>query len=77
MLERYAYTVEQRFLRYVQIDTQSNPESLSFPSTKGQRTLSELLVKELHEMGITDAAVDEWGYVYATIEATSSKPLPV
>lgn len=77
MLERYAYTVEQRFLRYVQIDTQSNPESLSFPSTKGQRTLSELLVKELHEMGITDAAVDEWGYVYATIEATSPKPLPV
>ena len=55
MLERYAYTVEQRFLRYVQIDTQSNPESLSFPSTKGQRTLSELLVKELHEMGINDA----------------------
>ncbi len=77
MLQRYAYTVEQRFLRYVQLDSQSNPASDSFPSTAGQKTFAALLVQELLEMGVSDAAVDEWGYVYATIEATSPKPLPV
>jgi tripeptide aminopeptidase len=77
MFERYAYTVEQRFLRYVQYNTQSDPASSTFPSTAGQKKLAALLVSELQEMGVKDAVLDEWGYVYATIEATTTKPLPV
>lgn len=66
-------TVLDRFLRYVQIDTQSDPHSTSFPSTDKQRNLSKLLLVELQMMGVTDAHLDEWGYVYATIPATSTK----
>ena len=77
MFEGYAYTVEQRFLRYVQCDTQSDPASTTFPSTPGQKKLAALLVEELHQMGILDAYMDEWGYVYATIEPTTSATLPV
>jgi tripeptide aminopeptidase len=66
-------SVLERFLRYVQIDTQSDPDSESFPSTAKQRDLSNLLAVELLEMGISDAHVDEHGYVYATIPANSDK----
>lgn len=66
------YSVEDRFLRYVQIDTQSDPTTTCFPSTEKQKDLGSLLVKELHELGISDAEMDEWGYVYATIPATSN-----
>ncbi|AQG79750.1 peptidase T [Spirosoma montaniterrae] len=68
------YTVLARFLRYVQIDTQSDPQSNTNPSTEKQKDLSRLLVQELHEMGVSDAEVDEWGYVYATIPANTDKP---
>jgi tripeptide aminopeptidase len=71
------YTVTERFLRYVQIDTQSDPESTTFPSTEKQKDLSRVLVKELHEMGVTDAHLDEYGYVYATLPSNSSKDVPV
>jgi tripeptide aminopeptidase len=47
------YTVTERFLRYVQVDTQSDPESTTFPSTEKQKNLSRILVKELLEMGIS------------------------
>jgi tripeptide aminopeptidase len=67
-------TVLDRFLRYVQIDTQSDPYSESFPSTAKQRDLSNLLVVELQEMGVADAHLDEHGYVYATIPGNSNKP---
>ena len=67
-------SVLDRFLRYVKIDTQSDPHSTSFPSTEKQRDLSQLLVVELQTMGVTDAHLDEYGYVYATIPATSPKP---
>ncbi|NBT16470.1 MAG: peptidase T, partial [Chitinophagia bacterium] len=67
----------ERFMRYVQIDTQSDPESDSFPSTSKQKDLSQLLARELREMGIADAHMDEWGYVYATIPANSPKKVPV
>lgn len=67
------YSVEERFLRYVQVDTTSDPASTSFPSTEKQKDLSQVLVKELLELGISDAETDQWGYVYATIPATSSK----
>lgn len=72
-LATYQYTAVDRFLRYVQIDTQSDPQSTTNPSTEKQKDLSRLLVQELQEMGITDADLDEWGYVYATIPATSDK----
>ena len=73
----HPFSVAERFLRYVQVDTQSDPHSSSIPSTEKQKDLSRLLVAELQEMGIADAHLDEWGYVYATIPATSSKNIPV
>ena len=65
--------VLENFLRYVKIDTQSDPQSESFPSTSKQRDLSNLLVVELQEMGVVDAHLDEHGYVYATIPSNSDK----
>lgn len=70
-------TVKDRLMRYVQIDTQSDPNSESQPSTEKQKDLSRLLVQELFDMGIADAHLDEYGYVYATIPATSQKSVPV
>jgi tripeptide aminopeptidase len=69
--------VKEKFLRYVQIDTQSDPNSSSNPSTEKQKDLSRLLVGELLAMGIADAHLDEWGYVYATIPGNSPKNVPV
>src|SRR5688572_28238150 len=62
-----------RFLRYVTYDTQSRENSSTYPSTPGQLTLLRDLVAELREMGIADAAIDQHGYVMATIPATSRK----
>ena len=59
-----------RFLNYISIDTQSDDKSKSCPSTKGQLELGKLLVKELKEMGIDNAELDEHGYIYASIEGT-------
>jgi len=67
------FTVTERFLRYVTIDTQSDPNSKSFPSTEKQKNLGRLLVSELHAIGIADAHLDEFGYVYATIPANTPK----
>ncbi|UTA69375.1 peptidase T [Emticicia sp. 21SJ11W-3] len=72
-----SFHVKDRFLRYVQIDTQSDPNSETNPSTAKQKDLSRLLVEELKAMGIADAHLDEWGYVYATIPANSAKQVPV
>ncbi len=65
-----------RFLRYVRIDTQSDPNSSTFPSTKKQFDLLRLLVDELHSLGLKDAHVDEHGYVMATLEANTDKNIP-
>lgn len=65
----------ERFLRYVKIDTQSVEESESFPSSEKQKDLARLLEKELKELGASDVKLDEYGYVYATIPATTTKPL--
>ncbi len=70
------HTVLERFLKYVQIDTQSDPESKTIPSTEKQKDLSRILVKELLEIGIEDAHLDEWGYVYGTIPSNTSKDVP-
>lgn len=77
MFNEYAYTLKDRFLRYVQIDTQSDPESVSFPSTTKQLDLQKLLVAELLDMGIADAVLDHNGYVMATIPSNSTKQVPV
>lgn len=77
MFENYKFTAAERFLRYVQIDTQSDPQSTTFPSTEKQKDLSRLLVEELKQMGIADAHMDEWGYVYATIPSNTNKKVPV
>ena len=74
MFSSYQFTVRERLMRYVQIDTQSNPQSNTTPSTEKQKDLSRLLVAELKELGIADAHLDEYGYVYATIPSNSTKP---
>lgn len=71
------FTVTNRFLRYVTIDTQSDPSSVSFPSTEKQKNLSRLLVEELLAIGVTDAHLDDFGYVYATIPSNTHKTVPV
>lgn len=73
----YQFTVAERFLKYVTIDTQSNPHSETQPSTEKQKNLSRLLVEELLQSGIADAHLDDHGYVYATIPATTEKQVPV
>lgn len=73
----FDYTVLERFLRYVAIDTQSDPESKTTPSTAKQKDLGRLLVADLREAGLADAAMDDNGYVYATLPATSAKQVPV
>src|SRR5690606_28924224 len=70
-------SVEERFLRYVQVDTQSDPTSPNCPSTEKQKNLGRILVDELLAIGISDAHLDEHGYVYATIPANIDKALPV
>ncbi len=76
-LGNYNHTAAERFMRYVQVDTQSDAASPSQPSTEKQKDLSRILVKELIAMGITDAVLDEHGYVYATVPATTDKDVPV
>ena len=66
-------TVAERFLRYVIVDTQSDPASKTCPSTPKQKNLGNILVGELLAIGITDTNIDEFGYVYATIPANTGK----
>jgi tripeptide aminopeptidase len=69
--------LQQRFFNYVQIDTQSDADSPTYPSTEKQKNLGKVLVQELLELGITDAHLDDFGYVYATIESNTDKKVPV
>ena len=77
MFENYKFTVTDRFLNYVTIDTQSDPDSPTCPSTMKQKDLGKVLVEELLSIGISDAHLDEHGYVYATIPSNTSKNVPV
>jgi len=77
MFENYKFTAAERFLRYVQIDTQSDPLSKTNPSTEKQKDLSKILAEELKQLGVADAHMDEWGYVYATIPSNTEKKVPV
>jgi tripeptide aminopeptidase len=77
MFDQYKFTTAERFLRYVQIDTQSDPQSSAFPSTSKQKDLSKLLAEELKQMEAADVHMDEWGYVYATIPSNTNRKVPV
>jgi tripeptide aminopeptidase len=70
------HTVVDRFLRYAKIDTQSDPESTTFPSTEKQKNLGRLLVEELKAIGISDVEMDKHGYVYATLPSNTDKDVP-
>jgi tripeptide aminopeptidase len=70
-----AETVLQKFLRYVAIDTQSDEDSQTFPSTEKQKNLLSLLAQELSDMGI-QVSMDSYGYVMARIPANTTKPVP-
>lgn len=76
-MKPHPFTVKDRFLRYVQIDTQSDPDSPTCPSTEKQKDLGRLLVQELWELGLHDAELDDHGYVYATLPGNSPKQVPV
>ena len=76
-MKSYQFTAAERFMRYVQIDTQADPGSSTTPSSEKQKNLSRLLVEELIAMGVSDAEMDEFGYVYATIPSNTDKNTPV
>lgn len=71
------FTCVERFLRYVKIDTQSDHDSTTFPSTEKQKDLAIVLAEELKEIGLSDIELDEYGYVYATIPSNTNKRVPV
>jgi tripeptide aminopeptidase len=75
--DKYKFSCVERFLRYVKYDTQSDEDSESFPSTEKQKILLADLAKELKEIGLKDAAIDEWGYVMATLPSNIDRKVPV
>ncbi|MCB0748711.1 MAG: peptidase T, partial [Ignavibacteriae bacterium] len=75
--QNYKFTCVDRFLKYVKYDTQSDEDSTTFPSDPKQLELSKDLVIELKEIGLTDAHMDENGYVVATLPSNSDKDVPV
>ena len=66
-----------RFVSYVTIDTQSDPNSDSTPSTKKQWILANLLVEELKQIGLSEVSIDEHGYIMATLSANTDENIPV
>jgi tripeptide aminopeptidase len=74
---KFQHSVLERFLRYVRIDTQSDPASKTTPSTEKQKDLGRVLAQELRDLGIKDAHLDDYGYVYGTVPATTDKKVPV
>jgi len=74
---QFNHAVVERLLRYVVIDTQSDPASPTCPSTEKQKDLGRVLAAELKGLGLADAHLDEHGYVYATIPANTAKRVPV
>ncbi|HUX84610.1 MAG TPA: hypothetical protein VMV20_05215, partial [Chitinophagaceae bacterium] len=68
----YDFTVVDRFLRYARMDTQSDPGSVTIPSTMKQKELGALITDELQQLGLQDAHLDAYGYVYATLEGNIS-----
>ncbi len=77
LFDKYENTIQERFFKYVRIDTESDPNSSSQPSTEKQKDLGRVLVEELKSLGISDAHLDEYGYVYATIPSNINDDCPV
>ena len=75
-MNNYNSTVESRFIKYAKIDTTADPNSTSFPSSEIQKNLGRELVAELKELGVEDAEMDEWGYVFGTIKSNVPQELP-
>lgn len=75
-MSKYKHLVEENFIRYAKIDTTADPNSTTFPSTMKQKDLAKVLVQELLDMGLKDAEMDEWGYVFATIPGNTEKEVP-
>ncbi|HPH85048.1 MAG TPA: peptidase T [Ferruginibacter sp.] len=73
MIQINASMLAERFMRYVQVDTQSDPVSELFPTTEKQKDLSVILAAELKAMGLSQVETDAYGYVYATIPSNSDK----
>lgn len=76
MFSNYKFSCAERFIRYIQIDTQSDPNSNKYPSTEKQKELGKILAEELQKMGVKDAHMDEYGYVYGTVESNTEKIMP-
>lgn len=76
MIQISESSIAERFMQYVQIDTQSDPQSNTQPTTEKQKDLSKILLSELQQMGI-ESELDTHGYVYATIPSNSKKNVPV
>jgi tripeptide aminopeptidase len=76
LIQNYTFTSRERFLAYVQIDTQSDPHSSSSPTTEKQKKLGKILVSELQAFGIENAHLDEHGYVYAQLESNVAHEVP-
>lgn len=70
-------SLQNRFISYAKIDTQSDALSFTCPSTLKQKNLAKILAQELIEIGIEDAYCDDFGYVYATIPSNSVKHIPI
>lgn len=68
--------VHERFLEYVKVDTKSDEETRTTPSTKGQLELGKILAEELKSIGLQDVRIDEFGYVYGTLKGNIDKKVP-
>ena len=68
--------VHERFLEYVKVDTKSDEETRTTPSTKGQLELGKILAEELKAIGLQDVRIDEFGYVYGTVKGNIDKKVP-
>ncbi len=76
-MSSYPYTCRERFLRYVTFDTQSDPDSPTFPSTEKQKIFAAALAEEMKELGLQNVAVDEYGYVMGELPANDDRKTPV
>ncbi|MBN1480062.1 peptidase T [candidate division KSB1 bacterium] len=75
-MDDYQYSCVDRFLRYVTYDTQSDPDSETFPSTDKQKKLAAVLVDELKNLGLVDTHMDDNGYVFATLPGNTGTKTP-
>ncbi len=76
LFKSYSFSAQERFLQYVQIDTQSDPTSSNSPTIEKQKNLGKVLVQELKELGVNNAELDEFGYVYASLPSNVAHEVP-